>query len=140
MENSGIIRQKSAFAEQRCFAGDAGMQGIGVRWWRRFLIGKKVMRRSIVFALLSALIACSPKNFVDKVGRRTAETVVQPVVGSGAATQCVVQNADAAEIQALVRDVGTVAGSSTEALIARIVSRLPTQDCFRAAGIPAPVL
>lgn len=96
---------------------------------------------SILALMLVPLVAaCSPEDVADKVGRRTAETVVQPVVGSGAATQCVVQNADASEVQALVRDVGTVAGSSTEALIAGIVARAPTQACFRAAGIAVPVL
>lgn len=89
---------------------------------------------------LGLLAACSPEDVADKVGRRTAETVVSPVVGSGAATQCIVQNADAVEIQTLVRDVGTVAGSSTKALIRSIAARAPTQDCFRAAGIAAPVL
>ncbi len=98
------------------------------------------MRRLIALVLLPALIACSPQDVADKVGRRTAETVVQPVVGSSAATQCVVQNADAAEVQALVRDVGTVAGSSTKALIGQIAARPSTQGCFRAAGVAAPVL
>lgn len=96
------------------------------------------MRRLIVLALLPAIVACSPQDVADKVGRRTAETVVQPVVGSGAATKCVVQNADAAEIQSLVRDVGTVAGSSTEALIGLIIARPSTQACFTAAGLPWP--
>ena len=89
---------------------------------------------------LGLLAACSPEDVADKVGRRTAETVVSPVVGNGAATRCIVQNADAAEIQTLVRDVGTVAGSSTEALIRTIAGRAPTQACFRAAGIAAPVI
>lgn len=101
--------------------------------------------KSSLLGFLTALMAtwvaaCSPEDVADKVGRRTAETVVSPVVGSGAATQCIVQNADAAEVQALVRDVATVAGSSTRALIAGIAARAPTQDCFRAAGVPAPVL
>lgn len=97
------------------------------------------MRLILALTVLPFVAACSPEDVADKVGRRTAETVVQPVVGSGAATQCVVQNADAAEVQTLVRDVGTVAGSSTEALIRSIAARAPTQDCFRAAGIAAPV-
>lgn len=96
--------------------------------------------KNALMMLALVLAACSPEDVADKVGRRTAETVVQPVVGSGAATQCVVNNADAGEVQALVRDVGTVAGSSTEALIRSIAARAPTQDCFRAAGIAAPVL
>ena len=98
------------------------------------------MRLMLALTLLPFLAACSPEEVADKVGRRTAETVVQPVVGGGSATRCVVDNADAGEVQALVRDVGTVAGSSTKALIRGIVARQPTQDCFRAAGIPAPVL
>jgi len=98
------------------------------------------MRLMLAMMMLPVLAACSPEDVADKVGRRTAETVVQPVVGSGAATQCVVQNADAGEIQSLVRDVGTVAGSSTKALIRLIAARAPTQDCFRAAGIAAPVI
>ncbi len=92
--------------------------------------------------MLSALLvaACSPEDVADKVGRRTAETVVAPVVGGGAATACVVQNADAAEIQALVRDVGTVAGTSTKGLIASILARPATQSCLGAAGVAPPVV
>jgi hypothetical protein len=97
-------------------------------------------RISLILSAFALLAACDPAQMADKVGRRTAETVVQPVVGDGAATQCIVQNASADEVKTLMRDVGVVAGSSTKALIAAISARAPTQDCLRAAGVPAPVL
>jgi hypothetical protein len=90
--------------------------------------------------VLAALAACSPQDVADKVGRRTAETVVQPVVGNTAATQCIVQNATADEVQLLVRDVGVYAGSSTKALIAGIIARPGTMACFGQSGVAAPVI
>ena len=83
------------------------------------------MRAALMLALVPlTLAACSPQDMADKIGRRTAETVVRPIVDdrlsgpqADAATQCVVQNATAEEVQALVRDVGVYAGTSTEATV-----------------------
>jgi maleate cis-trans isomerase len=88
------------------------------------------------------LAACSPQDMADKIGRRTAETVVRPIVDDrlagpqvDAATRCVVQNASAAEVQTLARDVGVYAGTSTEATVWAIVARSETQSCLAAAGV-----
>lgn len=100
------------------------------------------MTRLLPLFLLPALAACSPQDMADKVGRRTAETVVRPIVDdrlagpqADAATRCVVQNASAAEIQSLVRDVGVYAGTSTEAVVWAIVARSETQSCLAASGV-----
>lgn len=103
--------------------------------------------RGAALALLTALAACSPTEVADKVGRRAAETVVLPVVSesmpSGPAatvTRCVVENATAAEVQALARDVGVTAGTTTRATILAIATRPETVACVRAAGGPGPAL
>ena len=101
------------------------------------------MRPLLMLALLPlTLAACSPQDMADKVARRTAETVVRPIVDdrltgpqAGAATTCVVQNASAAEVQSLVRDVGVYAGTSTEAVVWSIVARSETQACLARAGV-----
>lgn len=91
---------------------------------------------------LVLLAACSPQEIADKALRRTAETVVRPVVDQGlsgaqadAATRCVVDNASFAEVQQLSRDVGVYAGTSTEAVVWSIVGRAGTQSCLAAAGV-----
>ena len=100
--------------------------------------------RSGVFVLVAGfgLAACSPQDVADKIGRRTAETVVRPIVDdrlagpqADAATRCVVQNASAAEVQSLARDVGVYAGTSTEATVWAIVARSETQSCLAASGV-----
>lgn len=101
------------------------------------------MTRFAPLALIAlTLAACSPQDMADKIGRRTAETVVRPIVDdrlagpqAEAATQCVVQNATAEEVQALVRDVGVYAGTSTEATVWAIVARSETQSCLAASGV-----
>ncbi|MCF8485729.1 MAG: hypothetical protein K9G71_10960 [Rhodobacteraceae bacterium] len=92
---------------------------------------------------LILLAGCSPQDMADQLGRRAAESVVMPVMAtrmpSGraqAATTCIVQNATAAEVQALARDVGVVAGTLTTSNIATIAARPETQACFAAAGVP----
>lgn len=92
-------------------------------------------------AVLAVLAACSPTEVADKIGRRTAETVVLPVVSrslsgpaANTAMRCIVDNASAAEIQALVQDVGVVAGTRTEANI-RSIAAGPAAACLAQAGI-----
>ncbi|WP_232489256.1 hypothetical protein [Rhodobacter amnigenus] len=107
--------------------------------------GVAAMTCRALFALIVlpfALAACSPEDVADKIGRRTAETVVRPIVDdrltgaqADAATRCVVQNATAAEVQSLARDVGVIAGTSTEATVWAIVARSETQSCLAAAGV-----
>lgn len=104
------------------------------------------MRRAL-FLLGLTLVACSPSEVADKVGRRAAETVVLPVVSesmpagpASTVARCVVENASAAEIQSLARDVGVSAGTTTRATILGIATRPETAACVRAAGGPGPAL
>lgn len=99
-----------------------------------------------VMAVLT-LAACDPAQTVDDLGRRTAETVVKPIVDdsmtepqAAIVTLCVVQNATADEVRLLIRDVGTAAGTSTEATVRDILLRPATLSCMSAAGLPAPRL
>jgi hypothetical protein len=103
------------------------------------------MTRFAPIALL-ALAACSPQAVADQLGRRAAETVVMPVMAEGlpsgpaqAATTCIVQNATAAEVQALARDVAVVAGTLTKATIRAIAARPEAQACFAAKGVQVVV-
>jgi hypothetical protein len=98
------------------------------------------MRAVWIMAVL--LAACSPTEMADKVGRRAAETVVLPVVAdymSGPqaeiATRCIVDNANAADVQGLAQDVGVGAGSRTVANVKRIAAT-SAKACMVAAGLP----
>ncbi len=97
------------------------------------------------FVLLAVLVlgACSPQDLADKALRRTAETVVQPVVNldmpagpAQLATQCILDAASPADIQALARDIGVEAGTSTKARIRAIAMRPAAQACFAARNVP----
>ena len=90
-----------------------------------------------------ALAACDPAQTADKIGRRAAETVVRPVVedhlsgpAADTATNCIVSNASAADVQLLARDVGVVAGTQTEATVLRIAREPAAAACLARAGIP----
>ncbi len=102
--------------------------------------------KAFVPALFLALAACSPTDMADKVGRRAAASVVMPVVSvnmpagpAQAATNCIVENASAEEVQTLARDVAVVAGTSTKATIRAIALRREAQACFAAHGVPPVV-
>ena len=99
--------------------------------------------RWIVLSSLLVLAACDPQDVADQAGRRVAATVVLPVVQldmptpmARLATDCIVRNATAAEVQALARDVAVVAGSSTKATIRAIALRPEAAACFAASGVP----
>ena len=94
-------------------------------------------------AAVMLLAACDPAQVADQAGRRIASSVVLPVVQidlptplAQAATTCIVQNATAAEVQALARDVAVVAGSSTKATIRAIALRPEAAACFAQNGVP----
>jgi hypothetical protein len=102
------------------------------------------MRVSYALILACALLtACSPQEALDKVTRRTAESVVTPVVNvnmplelAQAATDCILDAASQDEINILARDVGVEAGTSTKATIREIALRPGAQACYAAAGVP----
>ncbi|MEY4984966.1 MAG: hypothetical protein RIR62_3232 [Pseudomonadota bacterium] len=106
------------------------------------------MTRTLTALLvLGTLAACSPRDMADRMSRRTAETVVRPIVDDAltepqalGVTRCIVTNARPDEVQALLRYVGVYAGSSTVATVAGILSRPETQGCIRGSGLPVPVL
>ena len=89
------------------------------------------------------LTACDPAETLDKALRRTAETVVEPVVDdylpgdqAEVATRCIVENANSDDLRALVHDVAVVAGTSTVANVLAIALRPETQSCFVREGLP----
>jgi len=97
--------------------------------------------------MVAALSACDPAEVADKVGMRAADSVVGPVVSqslpgaqASLATRCIVDNASAAEVQALARDVGVEAGTSTRATVAAIAARAETGSCLASRGIRLPPL
>lgn len=101
------------------------------------------MTRLLIALGVVTLAACSPAELAGKVSRRAAESVVQPVVNinmpagiANEATACILDAASPAEIDALARDVGVEAGSSTKARIRELALRPAAQSCFAARGVP----
>ena len=101
------------------------------------------MIRPLLLLLPLALAACDPAEMADKALRRTAETVVMPVVNvnmpagpAEAATRCILDAASPDEVRLLARDVGVEAGTSTKATIRSIALRPAAQACFAAQGVP----
>jgi hypothetical protein len=99
--------------------------------------------RSILFVSVLALAACDPGELVDSALKRTAHTVVFPVVNidmpaepARLATKCILDAASQEELQLLARDVGVEAGTSTKATIRQIAVRPAAQACFAANGVP----
>jgi hypothetical protein len=102
--------------------------------------------RSILFISVLALAACDPAELVTDTLKRTAHTVVFPVVNidmpaepARLATKCILDAASQQELQLLARDVGVEAGTSTKATIRAIAVRPAAQACFAANGVP-PVM
>ena len=87
-----------------------------------------------VLGLVLALAACDPQAVVDKAVARTAEAVISPVVGPGAA-RCIVENGRPDELRAIAVDVGVEAGTSTVANIMKIARRPETLTCFARTGV-----
>lgn len=94
-------------------------------------------------AALLVLAACDPAELVDSTLKRTAHTVVYPVVNvdmpgevARKATNCILDAASEEELKLLARDVGVEAGTSTKATIREIALRPAAQACFAANGVP----
>ena len=92
---------------------------------------------------LVLLAACDPQELADKAMRRTAESVVMPVVSrdmpsgvADVATRCILDSASAFEIESLARDVGVEAGTLTVQTIRTIAQRPAVTGCFAAGGVP----
>jgi hypothetical protein len=92
------------------------------------------------------LAACDPAELVDSALKRTAHSVVFPVVNidmpaepARLATKCILDAATQDELELLARDVGVEAGTSTKATIRQIAVRPAAQACYAASGVPAIV-
>ncbi len=100
-----------------------------------------------VMALVLALAACSPEKLATDVTRRTAKTVVLPVVRDVApppadtlAAECILANASNAELNDLARNVGNEAGTLTIQTIRTIAERPSTRACMAGRGLAPLVL
>jgi hypothetical protein len=93
-----------------------------------------------------ALAACDPAELVNSTLKRTAHSVVFPVVNidmpaepARLATKCILDAASEDELRLLARDVGVEAGTATKATIRQIAVRPAAQACFSANGVPPVV-
>jgi hypothetical protein len=101
----------------------------------------RVMALAVVSGLL--LAGCDPAELVTDTLKRTAHTVVFPVVNidmpaepARLATKCILDAASEDELRLLARDVGVEAGTATKATIRSIAVRPGAQSCFAANGVP----
>ena len=101
------------------------------------------MRLHLPLLACLMLAACDPAEVMDSALKRTAYTVVYPVVNidlpgepARLATNCVLDAASPDELELLARDVGVEAGTSTKATIRSIALRPAAQSCFAANGVP----
>jgi hypothetical protein len=101
--------------------------------------------RRLVVALTLCLAACSPQDMADRFTSRAAQSVVVNVLvnqyprpQAETATACVLQDASAEETEALARDVGARAGTTTVARIRAIGNRPATMACLAGRGL-API-
>lgn len=95
---------------------------------------------------MAVLAACDPAKVVDDALKRTAYSVVYPVVNvdmpgevARKATNCILDAADQEELKLLARDVGVEAGTQTRANIREIAVRPAAQACYAANGVPPVV-
>lgn len=101
------------------------------------------MKRVVFLISAMLLTACDPQELADKALRRTAESVVQPVVArdmpagvADLATGCILDAASQEEINGLARDAGVEAGSRTKDSIRIIALRPAAAACFARNGVP----
>jgi hypothetical protein len=100
-------------------------------------------RLAVFLVLMLSLAACDPAEVFDSALKRTAHSVVFPVVNidmpaepARLATNCILDAASEDELRLLARDVGVEAGTSTKATIREIALRPAAQSCFAANGVP----
>ena len=98
---------------------------------------------AVAFASCLVLAACDPAELVNSTLKRTAHSVVFPVVSidlpaepARLATKCILDTASQYELEQLARDVGVEAGTRTKATIREIALRPAVQACFAANGVP----
>jgi hypothetical protein len=106
----------------------------------------KVTLKLLPLSAVLLLAACDPAELVDSALKRTAHSVVFPVVNidmpaepARLATKCILDTASESELQLLARDVGVEAGTATKATIRQIAVRPAAQACFGSSGVPPVV-
>lgn len=99
--------------------------------------------RALILMPLVLLAACSPRDMADSMTRKTAGTVVQPVVAqwmtgpqADQATGCITAAASPEELQLLLRDIGTRAGTDTVRNVKAIAKKPQAQACLAGLGLP----
>lgn len=99
--------------------------------------------RLVMVLLAAPMAACSAQDVALDLSRRTAETVVYPVVNQSMpgpqaqiATDCIVGAATQPQLEALMRDVGTSAGTATVRNVQTIAASPAAQSCLAAQGLP----
>lgn len=99
------------------------------------------MTRFMVLALV--LAACSPQA-QDRVAREAARSAITPVVTQRfpgvplePTLDCIIDNANAAQIRALAADAVLGANQNTIEIVSDIVSKPETITCLAAEGLPA---
>jgi hypothetical protein len=92
---------------------------------------------------MTVVAGCDPAELLDSTLKRTAHSVVFPVVNidmpaepARLATKCIIDVASEEELKLLARDVGVEAGTSTKATIRDIAVRPAAQACYAASGVP----
>lgn len=99
------------------------------------------MRKALLLTLL--LAACSPQS-QDQIARSAARSTVSKVVAERfpgvpvqPAIDCIIDNAEAAQIYALAADSVTGPTQSTVQIVSEIVSKPETIRCLSTQGLPA---
>lgn len=100
--------------------------------------------RNLALIAIVFLAACDPQAVAEKTMRRTATSVVQPVLAAEMpmpvamrATECILDAASQGEINGLARDFGASSvGTLTIENIRIIAERPAAAACFAANGVP----
>ncbi|MEP2641876.1 hypothetical protein [Roseobacter sp.] len=97
-----------------------------------------------VVALVTLAACAEVQQATDRAGRDTAKTILPealavyfpqvPKALFTPFTNCVVDNADASEVQSLAADAITGVDQNTADTIRAVLTRPETQNCLRAAG------
>ncbi|WP_121631433.1 hypothetical protein [Tropicibacter alexandrii] len=100
-------------------------------------------KRPVALLLCLSVAACSPQA-QDQIARNAARSAITPVVQDRfpgvplqPAIDCIIDNANAAQINALAADAVLGATESTAQIVTDIVSKPETLTCLAAEGLPA---
>ncbi len=99
--------------------------------------------RALACLLCAAALAGCAAPAADVVARQAAKSAVNPVLASRfpgiplePATDCIIDNATAAEIVTFARSAGGGATEATTRLVLDVATRPATIDCLATDGLP----